>query len=72
MVPSSTTPHVSVHTYNDNVDNNKEYVVNADDDDDDGDDNDDDEKDDKHIDIHVLGKTEYSYRSWSAVTAPIA
>ena len=37
MVPSSTTPHVSQHTYNDNGDNNKEYVVNAaDDDDEDG------------------------------------
>ena len=34
MVPSSTTPHVSEHTYNVDSDNNKEYVVNADDDDD--------------------------------------
>ena len=33
MVPSSTTPHVSEHTYNGDSDNNKEYVVNADDDD---------------------------------------
>ena len=35
MAPSSTTPHVSEHKYNDNGDNNKEYVVNADDDDND-------------------------------------
>ena len=37
MVPSSTTHHVSEHTYNNDGDKNKEYVVNAaDDDDEDG------------------------------------